>query len=111
MRTGKTVGRLSRELSTLAFRRWDVGEARSRVDFMVGVRTRRKGFSVLHVLLFRVRYPASSAETNVAGDTERSRIFTQSQDHSQGFETTKSIGIPRGENKNRRFWIGENVRL
>lgn len=75
---GKIVGRLSRELSTLAFRRWKVGEIGSGIDVMACVRARGKGSSILHVLLFTDRDSSSCGEANVEGNTQRCRIFAQS---------------------------------
>ena len=78
MHAGKIIGRLSRELSTLAFSRWKVGEIGSRIDIVACVRACGKGSSILHVLLFADRNPSSCGETNVKGNTQRCRIFTQS---------------------------------
>lgn len=77
-RAGKIIGRLSRELSTLAFRRWKVGEIGSGTDVMACVRACGKGSSVLHVLLFTDRDSSSCGEANVEGNTQRCRIFAQS---------------------------------
>ena len=59
---------------------------------MAGIRTPGTRSSILHVVLPAVRYRGSSDETNVEGDTPRSGVFTQSQDHSQGSETSESVG-------------------
>lgn len=77
-RAGKIIGRLSRELSTLAFSRWKVGEIGSRIDVVACVRARGKGSGILHVLLFADRNPSSRGETNVEGNTQRCGIFAQS---------------------------------
>lgn len=60
---------------------------------MAGIRTRGTRSSILHVVLLAVRYCGSSGETNVEGDTPRSGISTQSQDHSQGSETSEFVGV------------------